>query len=411
METWLNEKQGVTYRYKMEKVQFALELLGNPEKKIRVVHVAGTNGKGSTVAFLSHLLQGQGFRVGTFTSPHMETVRDRISINGQPMIDTDFQNLLGKVAYLEKRVARRYEAFSYFETLFLVMLEYFSHQNIDYALVEVGIGGGEDITVLVDPLLTLITSIGLDHQELLGNSLQEIAEQKAGIVKDRVPLLVGPLEPEALATCQRICLIHGAPLFQYGKDFQLKKGEFTTAGEKSLTSIKLGLQGDHQVENAALALQAFYLLGKKHQWLVDKEKALVSLAQTSWAGRMEQIHVKPDIYLDGAHNLPAIQRLIDFVRQKDKGHVTILFSALKRKDFKEMLLLLKEELPRATVVVTSFDYGESIGEEVSEYGIYKADYQSFVRDWKGKATEDECLFITGSLYFISEIRPFLLMNS
>ncbi|HFH9838377.1 TPA: folylpolyglutamate synthase/dihydrofolate synthase family protein [Streptococcus suis] len=410
METWLNEKQGVTYRYKMEKVQFALELLGNPEKKIRVVHVAGTNGKGSTVAFLSHLLQGQGFRVGTFTSPHMETVRDRISINGQPMIDTDFQSLLGKVAYLEKRVARRYEAFSYFETLFLVMLAYFSHQNIDYVLVETGIGGREDVTVLVDPLLTIITSIGLDHQDLLGYSLKEIAEQKAGIVKDGVPLLVGPLAPEVLAICSQSCQIHQAPLYQCGKDFRLEEMMFTTDHHGEIGPIKLGLKGSHQEENAAVALQAFCLLAEKDGWSINEHQVLISLEKTSWAGRMEQISAFPNIYLDGAHNLPAIERLMEFVQQESKGCVTILFSALKRKNFKEMLAALKVRLPDANIILTSFDYVESIGEEDADgAGIYRSDYRAFVREWKENATREDCLFITGSLYFISEIRKFLSM--
>lgn len=410
MEKWLVEKQGRTYCYKIEKIRLALDLLGNPEKRLPTIHVAGTNGKGSTIAFLSQLLQGHGFRVGTFTSPHLETVHDRISINNQPMKDVDFQQLLKEVVEIEKQVIPIYEAFSYFETLLLIMFIYFSRQRLDYALIEVGIGGGEDVTVVVNPLLTLITSIGLDHQDLLGDSLTEIAEQKSGIVKKKVPLLVGPLVDEALAVCRRVCHTHQAPLYQFGKDFRMEGKIFTAVHHETLGPIKLGLRGNHQSENAALALQAACLLAERDGWEIDKEKALKKLEQTKWPGRLELISSDPSIYLDGAHNLPAIQRLIDFIQQEGKEQVTILFSALKQKDYKEMLVFLKESVPQANLILTSFGDGKSIGEEEAlGFGIYRSDYKNFIHRWREKAAREEVLFITGSLYFISEVRPFLLM--
>lgn len=406
MKTWLSEKQVAVFRHKLEKVSYALDLLGHPEKNLPMIHVAGTNGKGSTIAFLSQLLQGQGFRVGTFVSPHIETVRDRICMNQEPISQADFQATLAQVHSLEEQVAQVYEPFSYFETLFLTMLVYFSQQNLDYALIEVGIGGGSDVTVLVQPMLTLITSIGLDHQDLLGSSLREIAEQKAGIVKPRVPLLAGPLEEESRAVCSRKAQEADAPFYSYGADFYIEENQFYRQGKIWLSGLELGLKGQHQVENAALALQAFYLLLEKSGQEVQSEAVLTSLQATKWAGRLEQVAQVPAIYLDGAHNLPGIERLLDFIKDEAGGKVTVLFSALRRKDFQEMLDRIEERLPKAQLVLTSFAYdGVFESKDISSSGRYVADYPAFIREWQAQAEQTDCLFITGSLYFISEVRP------
>lgn len=411
IEKWLSGKQGAVFHHKLEKVSYALDLLGHPEKNLSTIHVAGTNGKGSTIAFLSQLLQGQGFRVGTFVSPHIETVRDRICMNQEPISQADFQTTLAQVHSLEERVARVYEPFSYFETLFLTMLAYFSQQNLDYALIEVGIGGGADVTVLVQPMLTLITSIGLDHQDLLGTSLREIAEQKAGIVKPRVPLLAGPLEEESRAVCYRKAQAADAPFYSYGADFYIEENQFYRKGKVWLSGLELGLEGKHQVENAALALQAFYLLLEKSGQVVQPEAVLTSLQATKWAGRLEQVAQAPAIYLDGAHNLPGIERLLDFIKDEAEGKVTILFSALRRKDFQEMLDRIEERLPEAQLVLTSFAYdGVVEAKDISSSGRYVAEYPAFIREWQAKAEQTDHLFITGSLYFISEVRPLFYKN-
>lgn len=400
LENWLNTKQGQVFHYKMEKIEYALELLGNPQFAVPVIHVAGTNGKGSTIAFLRQLFQTHGLRVGSFVSPHMVSVHDRICIDSQPISDHDFQHYLQKVYDLEQDVATRYEPFRYFEVMVLIMFLYFKDQQPDLALVEVGIGGLLDTTNVVAPALSLITSIGMDHQDLLGSTLGEIAEQKAGIIKENVPVVLGPLCPETTAICRQIALEKQAPVHQFGQEFIYKAGQFSNA-DLELSELVLGLAGHHQEENAAVALQTFLLYMARIQQAIFPQLIKNALAQTSWPGRLELVAQEPKIYLDGAHNVPAIERLIDFIQIQEEP-VTILFSALRRKDFQEMLELLEEKLPHTPLVLTSFAYDGALSEENRQGRDYVEDYQQFIEDWQ--SSEQGILIVTGSLYFISEVR-------
>lgn len=400
LENWLNAKQGQVFHYKMEKIEYALELLGNPQFTVPVIHVAGTNGKGSTIAFLRQLFQTHGLRVGSFVSPHMVSVHDRICIESQPISDHDFQHYLQKVYDLEQEVATRYEPFRYFEVMVLIMFLYFKDQQPDLALVEVGIGGLLDTTNVVAPALSVITSIGMDHQDLLGSTLGEIAEQKAGIIKQNVPVVLGPLSPETTAICRQIAQDKQASVHQFGQEFTYEAGQFSNA-DIELSELVLGLAGQHQEENAAVALQTFLLYMESIQKTVSPQLIKNALAQTSWAGRLELVVQEPKIYLDGAHNVPAIERLIDFIQEQDEP-VTILFSALRRKDFQEMLELLEEKLPYTPLVLTSFAYDGALSEENRQGREYVENYQQFIEDWQSAG--QGILIITGSLYFISEVR-------
>lgn len=400
LENWLNTKQGQVFHYKMEKIEYALELLGNPQFTVPVIHVAGTNGKGSTIAFLRQLFQAHGMRVGSFVSPHMVSVHDRICIDSQPISDHDFQHYLQKVYDLEQEVATRYEPFRYFEVMVLIMFLYFKDQQPDLALVEVGIGGLLDTTNVVAPALSLITSIGMDHQDLLGSTLREIAEQKAGIIKQNVPVVLGPLSPETTAICRQIAQDNQAPVYQFSQEFTYKAGQFSNA-DLELSELVLGLAGQHQEENAAVALQTFLLYMTNIQKDIQPQLIQQALVQTNWAGRLELVAQEPKIYLDGAHNVPAIERLIDFIQEQDEP-VTILFSALRRKDFQEMLELLEDKLPHTPLVLTSFAYDGALSEENRQGRDYVEDYQQFIADWQ--SSEQGILIVTGSLYFISEVR-------
>lgn len=400
LENWLNTKQGQVFHYKMEKIEYALELLGNPQFAVPVIHVAGTNGKGSTIAFMRQLFQAHGMRVGSFVSPHMVSVHDRICINSQPISDHDFQHYLQKVYDLEQEVATRYEPFRYFEVMVLIMFLYFKDQQPDLALVEVGIGGLLDTTNVVAPALSLITSIGMDHQDLLGSTLREIAEQKAGIIKQNVPVVLGPLCPETTAICRHITQDKQASVHQFGQEFTYKAGQFSNA-DLELSELVLGLAGQHQEENAAVALQTFLLYMARIQKTVSPQLIKNALAQTSWPGRLELVAQEPKIYLDGAHNVPAIERLVEFIQVQEEP-VTILFSALRRKDFQEMLELLEEKLPHTALVLTSFAYDGALSEENRQGRDYVENYQQFIEDWQ--SSKQGILIVTGSLYFISEVR-------
>ncbi|HFI0694510.1 TPA: folylpolyglutamate synthase/dihydrofolate synthase family protein [Streptococcus suis] len=400
LENWLNTKQGQVFHYKMEKIEYALELLGNPQFAVPIIHVAGTNGKGSTIAFMRQLFQVHGLRVGSFVSPHMVSVHDRICIDSQPISDHDFQHYLQQVYDLEQEVATRYEPFRYFEVMVLIMFLYFQDQQLDVALVEVGIGGLLDTTNVVAPALSVITSIGMDHQDLLGSTLGEIAEQKAGIIKESVPVVLGPLCPETTAICRQIALEKQAPVYQFGQEFTYKAGQFSNA-DIDLSELVLGLAGHHQEENAAVALQTFLLYMTSIQKDIQPQLIQQALAQTSWPGRLELVAQEPKIYLDGAHNVPAIERLIEFIQEQEEP-VTILFSALRRKDFQEMLELLEEKLPHTPLVLTSFAYDGALSEENRQGRDYVEDYRAFIEDWQ--SSKQGTLIVTGSLYFISEVR-------
>ncbi|HEM5324751.1 TPA: bifunctional folylpolyglutamate synthase/dihydrofolate synthase [Streptococcus suis] len=400
LENWLNTKQGQLFHYKMEKIEYALELLGNPQFAVPVIHVAGTNGKGSTIAFMRQLFQVHGLRVGSFVSPHMVSVHDRICINSLPISDHDFQHYLQKVYDLEQEVATRYEPFRYFEVMVLIMFLYFEAQQPDVALVEVGIGGLLDTTNVVAPALSLITSIGMDHQDLLGSTLREIAEQKAGIIKENVPVVLGPLSPETTAICRQIAQDKQVFVYQFGQEFTYKAGQFSNA-DIELSDLVLGLAGQHQEENAAVALQTFLLYMTNIQKDIQPQLIKQALAQTSWPGRLELVAQEPKIYLDGAHNVPAIERLIEFIQEQEEP-VTILFSALRRKDFQEMLGLLEEKLPHTALVLTSFAYDGALSEKNRQGRDYVENYQQFIEDWQ--SSKQGILIVTGSLYFISEVR-------
>ena len=407
VEKWLHSRIGLNFRSGLGRMQRAIDLLGNPEQAYPIIHVTGTNGKGSTIAFMRDLFVSHGKKVGTFTSPHIVSIHDRICINGQPISDADFIRLANQVKEMEQRLLETHDQLSFFELLTVIALLYFKEQGVDLVLLEVGIGGLLDTTNVVTGEIAVITSIGLDHQETLGDSLEEIAKQKAGIFKPERVAVIANLAPEAQLVCQKIAEDLDVTLYQADKDFSFKEGQFSSSLAE-LRQLKLGLEGSYQEENAALALQAFQLFMTARGEKANEEVVRHALKTTSWAGRLEA--VTEHIYLDGAHNLPALERLVEFIQQKiQQGHhLQILFGALKRKDYSGMLGYLTDHLPDTALYVTSFDYQGSL-EEQDLSGYHRvASYRGFIDDFEKSAGEKDLLFVTGSLYFISEVRAYLV---
>ena len=407
VEEWLHSRIGLNFRSGLGRMQRAVNLLGNPEQTYPIIHVTGTNGKGSTIAFMRELFVSHGKKVGTFTSPHIVSIHDRICINGQPISDADFIRLANQVKEMEQRLLETHDQLSFFELLTVIALLYFKEQEVDLVLLEVGIGGLLDTTNVVTGEIAVITSIGLDHQETLGNSLEEIAEQKAGIFKPGKSAVISNLTPEAQIVCQRTANDLGVTLYQADQDFSFKSGHFSSS-LVDLNQLKLGLEGAYQEENAALALQAFLLFMNQRGEVVNQEAIRRALKTTSWAGRLEA--VTEHTYLDGAHNLPALERLVEFIQEKkQQGYQPqILFGALKRKDYSGMLGYLTDHLPDTALYVTSFDYQGSL-EEQDLSGYHRvASYRDFIDDFEKSAGEKDLLFVTGSLYFISEVRAYLI---
>lgn len=407
VEKWLHSRIGLNFRSGLGRMQRAVDLLGNPEQAYPIIHVTGTNGKGSTIAFMRELFISHGKKVGTFTSPHIVSIHDRICINGQPISDADFIRLANQVKEMEQRLLETHDQLSFFELLTVIALLYFKEQGVDLVLLEVGIGGLLDTTNVVTGEIAVITSIGLDHQETLGDSLSAIAEQKAGIFKQGRAAVIANLAPEAQLVCQKISEDLDVTLYQADRDFSFKSGAFSSS-IANLSRLTLGLEGTYQEENAALALQAFLLFMTERGEKINEEAIRCALKTTSWAGRLEA--VTEHIYLDGAHNLPALERLVEFIQEKiQQGYQPqILFGALKRKDYSGMLGYLTAHLPDTALYVTSFDYQGSL-EEQDLSGYHRvASYRDFIDDFEKSAGEKDLLFVTGSLYFISEVRAYLI---
>ena len=421
VEEWLHSRIGLNFRSGLGRMQQAVDLLGNPEKSYPIIHVTGTNGKGSTIAFMRELFMGHGKKVATFTSPHIVSINDRICINGQPIADTDFIRLAEQVKEMEKMLLQTHDQLSFFELLTLIAFLYFREQEVDLVLLEVGIGGLLDTTNVVIGEIAVITSIGLDHQETLGDSIAAIAEQKAGIFKAGKKAVIAKLPSEARLVCQKKAESLAVDLYQAGQDFSMLNGDFSmfngdfsmfngdfSSPLGTLSQLKIGLEGAYQQENAALALQTFLLFMREGKEAVDEQVVRQALEKTHWAGRLERI--RPQIYLDGAHNLPALTRLVEFIKEKEQEgyRPQILFGALKRKDYQGMLGYLTENLPQVELKVTGFDYQGSLDEtDVTGYHVIPS-YREFISSFEERADTKDLLFITGSLYFISEVRSHIL---
>lgn len=407
VDEWLHSRIGLNFRSGLGRMQRAVDLLGNPERTYPIIHVTGTNGKGSTIAFVRELFVAHGKKVGTFTSPHIISIHDRICINGQPIAEEDFVRIANQVKEMEKTLLETYDQLSFFELLTLIALLYFKEQGVDLVLLEVGIGGLLDTTNVVTGEIAVITSIGLDHQETLGDSLEEIAEQKAGIFKAGKKAVIAKLAPEAKLVCQNTARELAVELYQAGQDFTLTARDFSSS-LASFSQLEISLEGVYQQENAALALETFLLFMASRGERVEEVLVRRALQETHWAGRLERI--RPQIYLDGAHNLPALTRLVEFIQGKiQQGYqVRILFGALKRKDYQGMLGYLSKQLPEVELKVTGFDYQGSLDEkDVAGYDLIPS-YGDFIREFEDKANDQDLLFVTGSLYFISEVRGSLV---
>ena len=383
----------------------AVTLLGRPDKAYPILHVTGTNGKGSTIAFMRQLLMSHGKKVGTFTSPHMISIHDRICIGDQPISDEDFTRIGQQVQEMEQILLQTQDQLSYFEIICLMSLLYFKEQAVDVVLLEVGIGGLLDTTNVVTGEIAVITSVGLDHQETLGGTIAAIAQQKAGIFKEGKKAVVGPLSDEATAVCREKAEQLAVDLHTFQKDFGLDQDRFWNE-RAELILPPLGLKGDYQRENAAVALEAFLLYMEGLDQAVDMDQVKFALQETRWPGRLELFGEQ--LYLDGAHNPRAMARLIEFAKSLAGRRVKVLFGALKRKDYSGMLEALQAGLPEAELILTTFHYGEVVTQGDRQDLPYVADYKAYIQEFLEQSRSDEVLFVTGSLYFIAEVRAFLL---
>ena len=411
IQEWLKKSESIPRKHGLYRMEAILEALGNPERGLKSIHIAGTNGKGSTAAMVTAFAKAHGLRVGTFTSPHMDSIRERIQLDGVPLGEEPFWQAASVVREVENRLLEEWGAFNYFEILTAMMFVVFQQEAVDLAIIEVGIGGLLDNTNVGHPLVSVITTIGLDHQDLLGSTLEEITAQKAGIIKAGQKVVVGPVTRECMDVIRSTASEQGATVQAFGEDFSLVEDSYQDEAF-TIPLEQLALKGAFQKENATVAIRAFRSWMEATGRSVQAEFIEAALRVVSWPGRMEVLQDTPLVMIDGAHNLPAIERLVQNMIASKAKKQTLLFSALTRKDSQEMLARLQEALPDVNIILTSFHPSRGLSIARSDVEAYldspKISYEeSFeeVIDRFAKSTDYESeLWVTGSLYFIAEVR-------
>ena len=411
IQEWLKKSESIPRKHGLYRMEAILEALGNPERGLKSIHIAGTNGKGSTAAMVTAFAKAHGLRVGTFTSPHMDSIRERIQLDGVPLGEEPFWQAASVIKEVESRLLEEWGAFNYFEILTAMVFVVFQQEAVDLAIIEVGIGGLLDNTNVGHPLVSVITTIGLDHQDLLGSTLEEITAQKAGIIKSGQQVVVGPVTRKCLDVIRGVASEKGATVQAFGEDFSLVEDSYQDA-ELTISLEQLALKGAFQKENATVAIRAFRSWMEATGRSVQAEFIEAALRVVSWPGRMEVLQETPLVIIDGAHNLPAIERLVQNMTARVGKKQTLLFSALTRKDSQQMLLRLQEALPDVNIILTSFHPSRGLSIARSDVEAYldsrKISYEeSFedVIDRFASSTDDKSeLWVTGSLYFIAEVR-------
>ena len=411
IQEWLKKSESIPRKHGLYRMEAILEALGNPERELKSIHIAGTNGKGSTAAMITAFAKAHGLRVGTFTSPHMDSIRERIRLDGAPLEEEPFWQAASVIREVENRLFEEWGAFNYFEILTAMMFVVFQQEAIDLAIIEVGIGGLLDNTNVGHPLISVITTIGLDHQDLLGSTLEEITAQKAGIIKAGQQVIVGPVTRECMDMIRSTASKQGATVQEFGENFSLVEDSYQDSSQ-TIPLEQLALKGAFQKENATVAIRAFRSWMEATGRSVQAEFIEAALRVVSWPGRMEVLQETPLVIIDGAHNLPAIERLVQNMRTHVGKKQTLLFSALIRKDSQQMLLRLQEALPDANIILTSFHPSRGLSIARSDVEAYldspQVSYEeSFedVIDRFASSTDDKSeLWVTGSLYFIAEVR-------
>lgn len=418
---WIHSRLKFNIRPGLTRIEALLKLLENPEKELSMLHIAGTNGKGSTVAFTRGILEQLGLTVATFTSPFIETFGERMAINGHPIPDEKLIKYVGQLKPLVEEMDKdaRLAGITEFEIITALAFRYFADEHVDVALIEVGLGGLLDSTNVIQPVATAITTIGMDHMDILGDTLEKIAAQKAGIIKPYTPLVTGKIADEALGVIAETAQTNQAKHYQYGIDYQVEILENERFNYKDdeihLLNLEKSLLGLHQIDNAALAVKLTMVYAHKVGLSLSEEAIRVGLRRTFWPARMEEVSQAPLTLLDGAHNVHAMQRLLENLKNEFSGRkITILFSALVTKDITEMIKML-QTVDNSKLILTTFDYPKAL--KLEDFAYLEKENVTLAEDWKSSYAalkenlhEDDVLLMTGSLYFMSQIRAYILAS-
>jgi dihydrofolate synthase/folylpolyglutamate synthase len=416
--------QAAAAKFDLENITVLSERLGRPDRAYPSAHIAGTNGKGSTAAFLESILRQAGFRTGLNTSPHLEKINERIRVDGSEMSDSDFADTLTRIQALieELLAAGNLRAHpTYFECVTAMAFQYFAEARVDFGVFEVGLGGRLDATNILNPAISVITNIDFDHENFLGHSLGEIAAEKAGILKKGVPVVLAAQRPEArevlLTRANKLaCPIIETPL-AYRIDGQAQEDDCVRA---QITEIASGwsarlapqLAGHFQLQNAMNAVAAARTLSARG-YSIPENAIEQGIAAAVWPGRLEKLQSRPDIYVDGAHNPAAARELAAFWDENFAGRkIFLLYGALRDKAVDEIAGVL---FPHAAeVVFTEPRTSRAISaSQLSEIAAHHAIRSSVIPDAEqaldyllSKAAPQDAIFVTGSLYLVGQLRHY-----
>ena len=409
-------------RLGMERIEGLLRELGNPQDKIKTVHVTGTNGKGSVTSMISNILLAANLKVGKFTSPHLVKYNERINLNGKDISDEEFATVISAVKVAADSVVQKgvCDQPTQFEILTAAAFLHFYLQKVDYAVIEVGMGGLWDSTNVITPVVSVITNVALDHTDRCGKTIAAIAMQKAGIIKEKVPVVTAASGDEALGPIVTMAMFKEAPVYLYGKAFygtevtsSMDGQRFTLhAGDYYASDYDIKLPGEHQIKNTSVAIVAAKLVSKQDDRI--NELALhVGVANTLWPGRLERIHKQPDIILDGAHNpngAEALRKALDKYYPEKPVH--FVFGMMGDKDMSGVIATLIK--PCDIVYTVRADNGSRAAEAadlaklVGKNAVAVDDLAAAYSKAVEAAGTDGIVCVCGSLYLIGEFKAMLL---
>lgn len=422
---YIDEIPKFTSKNPLDHTKHLLALLGNPQNRFKVIHVAGTNGKGSVCAYLDSMLRAGGYHVGLFTSPHLVKINERFKIDGQMISDEEFVAAFEKVQEIIHQAKEQgLDHPSYFETLFLMGMVIFREAHVDYLVLETGLGGRLDATNTVDhPLACIITSISMDHVEYLGDTITAIAGEKAGIIKEGVPVIYDAHQPEAAAVIAKQAERMHAPFYaltegmyemlkntREGIDFSFHSQYYKTV------TLSIPYIASYQMMNASLAFFTMVQLQGEHGIPVDT--LIRGIADTHWEGRMETI--LPGVIVDGAHNADGVARFVETACHfRKENRIILLFSAVSDKDYPSMIRTICEKIQPHGVVTTQIWGSRAVpAKELADLFRQCGCEEVYAEPVIGEAferavslREDGMLFCVGSLYLVGEIKAYLAQRT
>jgi len=403
------EKFGMIFG--LDNIRWLLETIENPHYALKTVHIAGTNGKGSVATMLTHILKEGGYKVGKYTSPHLVSFTERITVNEKEITEEEVVDI---TEYIHDRVTREdvSRSFTFFDFTTAIALEYFKREKVDVAVIETGLGGRLDSTNVITPLLSIITNISYDHMDQLGTSLSSIAYEKAGIIKEGIPVVSACDGVPQEIIEDKAGKLH-SQVYILNRDFSFEKiGEqrlMYKGLNRNIKDVFINLYGDHQLTNCALVLCAVEIISS-FGFSVKDESVLEALSRVTWQGRLEKVKDSPLVLLDGAHNPQGIHVLTDFMRThfRDKKKI-LVFGVMKDKEYEKMLAEIAPEMD--TVILTRPNIDRALSPYDIKPRLTAATITDNVRNAletaKSTATDKDLILITGSFYTIGEAKAII----